>query len=106
MEIKAFIGTIYSTFCLFLQLAPIPGMLEGCRKGEIKSMTIGYFMTGITQANLWIGYGVCLKDFFVYFPNITCTSLFLTYLNMLMVNSHLLLILMPNLIIIMMKNLD
>ena len=83
MEIKIFIGTLYSTFCLFLQLAPIPGMLEGCRKGEIKSMTIGYFMTGITQANLWIGYGVCLKDFFVYFPNITCTSLFLIYLNML-----------------------
>ena len=58
-------------------------MIEGFRKGDIKSMTIGYFVAGITQACLWIGYGACLKDFFVYFPNLTCATLFLIYLNML-----------------------
>ena len=52
-------------------------------KGDIKSMTIGYFLAGITQACFWIGYGACLNDFFVYFPNVTTASLFTLFLNML-----------------------
>ena len=83
MNLKFYIGIIATTFSLFLQISPIPGMIEGFRKGDIKSMTIGYFVAGITQACLWIGYGACLKDFFVYFPNLTCATLFLIYLNML-----------------------
>ena len=83
MEFKFFIGILATCTGLFLQVSPIPGIIEGFRKGEIKSMTIGYFMAGITQSCFWLGYGACLKDFFVYFPNITCTILFVTYLNML-----------------------
>ena len=83
MELKFYVGMVGTTLCLFLQISPIPGMIEGFRKGDVKSMTIGYFITGITQACLWIGYGACLKDFFVYFPNVTCAFLFLVYLNML-----------------------
>lgn len=83
MELKPFIGLVCICFGLLLQVSPIPGMIDGCRKGDIKSMTIGYFMAGITQACFWIGYGACLKDFFVYFPNITTASLFTIYLNML-----------------------
>ena len=58
-------------------------MVEGCRKGDIKSMTIGYFLAGITQNCFWLGYGLCLHDFFVYFPNIPETTLFTIFLNML-----------------------
>ena len=83
MEFRFYVGILGTTFCLFLQISPIPGMIEGFRKGDIKSMTIGYFMIGITQACLWIGYGACLKDFFVYFPNVTCSLLFVIYLNMI-----------------------
>jgi len=83
MELKFYVGMLGTTFSLFLQISPIPGMIEGFKKGDIKSMTIGYFITGITQASLWIGYGACLKDFFIYFPNVTCASLFLVFLNML-----------------------
>ena len=83
MELKPFIGLVCICFGLLLQVSPIPGMIDGFRKGDIKSMTIGYFMAGITQACFWIGYGACLKDFFVYFPNITTASLFTIYLNML-----------------------
>ena len=83
MELKFYIGIIGTTLGLFLQISPIPGMIEGFKKGDIKSMTIGYFVAGTTQACLWIGYGVCLKDFFVYFPNLTCATLFLIYMNML-----------------------
>ena len=83
MEFKFYVGMLGTTFSLFLQVSPIPGMIEGFRKGDVKSMTIGYFITGITQASLWIGYGACLRDFFIYFPNVTCASLFLAYLNML-----------------------
>ena len=46
-------------------------------------MTIGYFLAGITQSCFWIGYGACLNDFFVYFPNITTVTLFTLFLNML-----------------------
>ena len=83
MEFTQFVGLITLLLNAFLQISPIPGMIEGFRKNEIKSMTIGYFMTGITQSCFWLGYGVCLKDFFVYFPNIPFITLFTIYLNML-----------------------
>ena len=83
MEFTHFVGTITLFLNIFLQISPIPGMIEGFRKNEIKSMTIGYFMTGITQSCFWLGYGVCLKDFVVYFPNIPFITLFTIYLNML-----------------------
>ena len=83
MEIKAFIGTANLVLLFILQVSPIPGMIEGCRKGDIKSMTIGYFLAGITQNCFWLGYGLCLHDFFVYFPNIPGTTLFTIFLNML-----------------------
>lgn len=83
MGFTSFIGSITLILNLFLQMSPIPGMIEGFRKNEIKSMTIGYFMAGITQSCFWLGYGVCLRDFFVYFPNFPCITLFTIYLNML-----------------------
>ena len=83
MEIKALVGTINLILIFILQVSPIPGMIEGCRKGDIKSMTVGYFLAGITQNCFWFGYGLCLHDFFVYFPNIPGTILFTIFLNML-----------------------
>ena len=49
MEIKALVGTTNLILLFILQVSPIPGMIEGCRKGDIKSMTVGYFLAGITQ---------------------------------------------------------
>ena len=83
MEIKAIIGTSNLILLFILQVSPIPGMIDGCRKGDIKSMTIGYFLAGITQNCFWFGYGLCLHDFFVYFPNVPGTILFTIFLNML-----------------------
>lgn len=68
-------------FCL--QLSPLPGMIEGLRKMEVKSMTISYFTTAITQSLFWIGYGLCLHDPIVWFPNVTGIFFFGLYLNLL-----------------------
>ena len=40
-------------------------------------------MAGITQSCFWLGYGVCLKNFVVYFPNLPFITLFTIYLNIL-----------------------
>ena len=51
MEFTHFVGLITLVLNMFLQISPIPGMIEGFRKNEIKSLTIGYFMTGINVLN-------------------------------------------------------
>ena len=37
MEIKALFGTVAMTFSILLQIGPIPGMIEGFRKGDVKN---------------------------------------------------------------------
>ena len=54
MEIKALFGTVAMTFSILLQIGPIPGMIEGFRKGDVKNMTISYFITGLIQTLFWL----------------------------------------------------
>ena len=82
MEIKSIFGTVAMIFSLSLQIGPIPGMIDGFRKGDVKNMTISYFVTGIMQALFWIGYGVCIKDLYVTLPSVTMDILFGIYLNL------------------------
>jgi len=84
MAIKTLLGTIAMTFSISLQIGPIPGMIEGFRKGDVKNMTISYFMTGIIQTLFWLGYGVCIKDLYVSLPSLTMLVLFGIYLNTLL----------------------
>ena len=83
MTIKGIVGLFATIFSFILQVSPIPEVIEGFRKGDIKNLTISYFMTGIGQALFWIGYASCIKDFYVLIPNITTSTLFATYMNSL-----------------------
>ena len=47
MEIKSIFGTVEMIFSLSLQIGPIPGMIDGVRKGDVKNMIISYFVTKI-----------------------------------------------------------
>lgn len=84
MEIKTLLGTIAMIFSISLQIGPIPGMIEGFRKGDVKNMTISYFMTGIIQTLFWLGYGICIKNLYVTLPSLTMLVLFGIYLNTLL----------------------
>lgn len=84
MAIKNLFGTVAMIFSISLQIAPIPGMIEGFRKGDVKNMTISYFMTGIIQTLFWLGYGICIKDLYVTVPSLTMLILFGVYLNILL----------------------
>lgn len=81
MAIKEILGLLGSILNISLQLSPMPGIIEGFKKMEIKSMTISYFVVGITQGIFWIAYGLNISDIVVYGPNITIYILFTIYLN-------------------------
>ena len=81
MAIKEILGILGSILNISLQLSPMPGIIDGFKKMEIKSMTISYFVVGIIQGIFWIGYGLNISDIVVYGPNITIYILFTIYLN-------------------------
>ena len=83
MEIKALFGTVAMTFSILLQIGPIPGMIEGFRKGDVKNMTISYFMTGLIQTLFWLGYAIIIHDYYVGVPSFTMLVLFGIDLNVL-----------------------
>ena len=83
MEIKHLFGTVAMCFSILLQIAPIPGMIEGFRKDDVKNMTISYFMTGLIQTLFWLGYAIIIHDFYVGVPSFTMLVLFGIDLNVL-----------------------
>ena len=83
MEIKHLFGTVAMCFSILLQIAPIPGMIEGFRKDDVKNMTISYFMTGLIQTLFWLGYAIIIHDFYVGIPSFTMLVLLGIDLNAL-----------------------
>lgn len=83
MSIKGLVGLLATLFSFALQVSPIPEVIDGFRKGDIKNLTVSYFMTGISQALFWIGYAVRINDLYILTPNITVTILFGIYMNSL-----------------------
>lgn len=83
MGIKEVLGFLGAVLNISLQLSPMPGIIEGYKKMEVKNLTISYFVVGISQGVLWIGYGLNISDIVVYGPNITIYILFSIYLNVL-----------------------
>ena len=81
MGVKEIIGFLAAVTSILLQLSPMPEVINALRKGDIKNLTISYFMGGICQTLFWIGYAVCINDPFVLIPNITLAFLFGAYLN-------------------------
>ena len=81
MAIKEILGLLGSILNISLQLSPMPGIIEGYKKMDIKNLTISYFVVGIVQGIFWIGYGLNISDIVVYGPNITIYILFSIYLN-------------------------
>ena len=81
MAIKEILGLLGSIFNISLQLSPMPEIINGFKKMDIKNLTISYFVVGITQGIFWIGYGLNISDIVVYGPNITIYLLFTIYLN-------------------------
>ena len=81
MAIKEILGLLGSILNISLQLSPMPGVIEGYKKMDIKNLTISYFVVGIVQGIFWIGYGLNISDIVVYGPNITIYILFSIYLN-------------------------
>lgn len=83
MALKELLGVAVIVLNIFLQVSPMPSMIEGVKARQIKSMTISYFIVGITQGLFWIAYGIKIKDIVVYGQNITCYLLFSIYMNMI-----------------------
>ena len=81
MGLKEILGLLGSILNISLQLSPIPEIINGFKIMDIKSLTISYFVVGITQGIFWIGYGLNISDIVVYGPNITIYTLFTIYLN-------------------------
>lgn len=81
MALKEILGLLGSILNISLQLSPMPGIIEGYKKMDIKNLTISYFVVGIVQGIFWIGYGLNISDIVVYGPNITIYILFSIYLN-------------------------
>ena len=81
MAIKEILGLLVSILNISLQLSPMPEIINGLKKMDIKNLTISYFVVGITQGIFWIGYGLNISDIVVYGPNITIYLLFTIYLN-------------------------
>jgi hypothetical protein len=81
MGLKQILGLLGSILNISLQLSPIPEIYNGFKRMDIKSLTISYFVVGITQGIFWIGYGLNISDIVVYGPNITIYALFTIYLN-------------------------
>lgn len=81
MALKEILGLLGSILNISLQLSPMPGIIEGFKKMDIKNLTISYFVVGIIQGIFWIGYGLNISDIVVYGPNITIYLLFTIYLN-------------------------
>lgn len=81
MALKEILGLLGSILNISLQLSPMPGIIEGFKKMDIKNLTISYFVVGIIQGIFWIGYGLNISDIVVYGPNITIYILFTIYLN-------------------------
>ena len=81
MAFKEILGLLGSILNISLQLSPMPGIIEGFKKMDIKNLTISYFVVGIVQGIFWIGYGLNISDIVVYGPNITIYLLFSIYLN-------------------------
>ena len=81
MGIKEILGLLGSILNISLQLSPMPEIINGFKKMDIKNLTISYFVVGITQGIFWIGYGLNISDIVVYGPNITIYILFTIYLN-------------------------
>ena len=71
MGIKEILGLLGSILNISLQLSPMPEIINGFKKMDIKNLTISYFVVGITQGIFWIGYGLNISDIVVYGPNIT-----------------------------------
>ena len=81
MAIKEILGLLGSILNISLQLSPMPEIINGFKRMDIKNLTISYFVVGITQGIFWIGYGLNISDIVVYGPNITIYILFTIYLN-------------------------
>jgi hypothetical protein len=81
MAIKEILGLLGSILNISLQLSPMPEIINGLKKMDIKNLTISYLVVGITQGIFWIGYGLNISDIVVYGPNITIYLLFTIYLN-------------------------
>ena len=81
MALKEILGLLGSILNISLQLSPMPGIIQGYKKMEIKNLTISYFVVGIIQGIFWIGYGTNISDIVVYGPNITIYILFSIYLD-------------------------
>ena len=66
---------------IIFQITPIPTVYEGIKKGEIKNITLSYFIINYTSMTFWFNYGYKIKDFFVYALNIPGLFFFTIYIN-------------------------
>ena len=66
---------------IIFQVTPIPTIYQGLIKGEIKSITLSYFLINFANMTFWFCYGFQIKDFFIYALNIPGIILFTIYIN-------------------------
>lgn len=76
--ITGFLGNLQG---LIFQLTPIPTIYNGLIDGEIKSITLSYFLINLINMTFWFCYGLKINDFFIYALNIPGIFLFTIYIN-------------------------
>jgi uncharacterized protein with PQ loop repeat len=82
MALADIIGTMGFLAVFGLISAPCPSLVNGIRTGEIKNLSLTYFITGLVQSTGWANYGHMIKDFNIYIANDVAFVVFLIYINM------------------------
>lgn len=82
MLLTSIFGTLGTILSFCLQISPIPSIISGFKAGEIKSITLPYFVIANIASIQWICFGIGIKDLFVILVNSIGFTLFIIYMNM------------------------
>ncbi len=84
MELVDFIGFLGFILTMFVVGSPIPSLLEGMKKGEIKNLSLEYILLAAAQGVLWLLFGIKEYDYYVKLTNSFVVSAYIIYLNILL----------------------
>ena len=66
-------------------LSPLPSVIEGLKKNNLKSLSSSYLTCAVVNSILWGIYGIKLNEFAMYMTNIFSSTVFMFYLCCLLI---------------------
>jgi uncharacterized protein with PQ loop repeat len=84
MEVVDIIGILGFILTMFVVGSPIPSLIEGLKKGELKDIGLEYLLLAAAQGVQWLLYGFKESDFYVKLTNIFVVSAYIIYFNTLL----------------------